>query len=76
MNKELKYLKIFEAFESIKLSKTLNYIKDPKSKNTFMELLKTIANQMDLPLSKYSDEYFRNPDSNLQRIFIYPGTSL
>ena len=59
MNKELKYLKIFEAFESIKLSKTLNYIKDPKSKNTFMELLKTIANQMDLPLSKYSDEYFQ-----------------
>lgn len=59
MNKQLKYLKIFEAFESIKLSKTLGYIKDKESKSDFLNLLKTIANDIDLPLSKYSDEYFQ-----------------
>lgn len=59
MNKQLKYLKIFEAFESVKLSKTLNYIKDESSKSKFMDLLKLIASNIDLPLSKYSDEYFQ-----------------
>jgi hypothetical protein len=56
--KELKYIKVFEAFESVKLSKTLNFI-DSNSKNKFLDQLKQIANDLDLPLSKYNDDYFQ-----------------
>jgi hypothetical protein len=56
--KQLKYLKLYEAFESIILSKTLNYL--PKEyKQKFLDQLKIIASKIDLPLSKYSDEYFQ-----------------
>ena len=58
MSKNLVYLKLFEAFESIKLSKTLKFI-DKDSKSRFMDILKSIANGMDLPYSKYSDDYFQ-----------------
>ena len=58
MSKNLVYLKLFEAFESIKLSKTLKFI-DNDSKSRFMDILKSIANGMDLPYSKYSDDYFQ-----------------
>jgi hypothetical protein len=54
--KKFKYLKLFEAFESIKLSKTLNFIKD---KSNFLEKLKKIANRIDFPYSKYSDDFFQ-----------------
>ena len=54
--KNLKYIKLFEAFESTKLSKTLGFIKDKK---TFIDYLKNIANKIDLPYSKYSDDYFQ-----------------
>lgn len=54
--KNLKYIKLFEAFESTKLSKTLGFIKD---KNLFIDHLKNIANRIDLPYSKYSDDYFQ-----------------
>ena len=58
MSKNLVYLKLFEAFESIKLSKTLKFI-DKDSKSRFMDILRSIANGMDLPYSKYSDDYFQ-----------------
>lgn len=58
MSKNLTYIKLFEAFESIKLSKTLNFI-DKDSKSKFLSILKSIANGMDLPYSKYSDDYFQ-----------------
>lgn len=54
----LKYIKLFEAFESIKLTKTLGFI-DKSSKNTFMTQLTTLASKIDLPLSKYTDDYFQ-----------------
>ena len=38
--KNLKYIKLFEAFESTKLSKTLGFIKD---KNLFIDHLKNIG---------------------------------
>lgn len=58
MKQELKYLRLFEAFESIKLSKTLSFLNsDGKSK--FLSSLKSIANVIDFPISKLSDEYFQ-----------------
>ena len=54
----LKYIKLFEAFESIKLTKTLGFIKK-ESKETFINQLKIIGNKIDFPLSKYSDDYFQ-----------------
>jgi hypothetical protein len=54
--KNLKYIKLFEAFESVQLSKTLGFIKD---KENFINLLKTLANRIDFPYSKYSDDYFQ-----------------
>ena len=58
MSKNLVYIKLFEAFESEKLSKTLKFI-DKDSKSRFLSILKSIANGMDLPYSKYSDDYFQ-----------------
>lgn len=56
--KDLKYIKLFEAFESVKLSKTLGFI-DKDSKSKFLSQLKNIASNMDFPYSKYSDDYFQ-----------------
>lgn len=53
--KKLKYLKLFEAFESNKLSKTLGYIK--YGKNEFLSKLKSILDKIDFPQSKISDDY-------------------
>ena len=58
MKQELKYLRLFEAFESIKLSKTLKFV-NKESKNEFLSILKKIANSIDFPISKFSDEYFQ-----------------
>ena len=55
--KNLKYIQIFEAFESKILSKTLGYI-DSSDRHTFMERLKRLCKSIDFPLSKMSDEYF------------------
>jgi hypothetical protein len=57
MKQELKYLRLFEAFESIKLSKTLKFVNN-SSRESFLTVLKTIANSIDFPVSKFSDEYF------------------
>ncbi len=56
--KELKYLQLFEAFESVKLSKTLGFIKKDARTN-FITQLKNIASRIDFPISKYSDDYFQ-----------------
>jgi hypothetical protein len=54
----LKYIKLFEAFESIKLTKTLGFI-NKGSNATFISQLKSIASKIDFPISKYSDDYFQ-----------------
>lgn len=51
----MKYLKLFEAFDSVKLSKTLGFVK-PEYKNLFLSDLDKICNYIDYPLSKLSDE--------------------
>jgi len=55
---KLQYIKLFEAFESVKLTKTLGYIKDKKDKSTFLDRLKRVCNSIDFPYSKLSDEFF------------------
>lgn len=56
--KDLKYIKLFEAFESEKISKTLGFIgKD--AKKIFLSQLKDITKNIDMPISKLSDEYFK-----------------
>lgn len=53
--KQLKYIKLFEAFESEKFSKTLAYITDKKE---FLSKIKSICNIYDYPYSKLNDELF------------------
>jgi hypothetical protein len=55
--KDLKYIKLFEAFESVKLSKTLGFI-DKRSRNLFIEDIKSICRSHDFPVSKISDDLF------------------
>ena len=55
---KLQYIKLFEAFESEKLTKTLGYIKDKKDRDFFLDRLKRICNSIDFPYSKLSDEFF------------------
>ena len=54
--RKLKYIKLFEAFDSNKLSKTLKYAKDGKQK--FLDEVKSILDKIDFPESKISDDYF------------------
>jgi hypothetical protein len=56
--KKLAHMRLFEAFESEKLSKTLAYIK-PEEKKKFMNVLKPICENIDFPESELSDEYFQ-----------------
>jgi hypothetical protein len=54
--RKLKYIKLFEAFDSEKLSKTLSFISS-KSKEEFKSILFHILNNIDFPVSKISDDY-------------------
>jgi hypothetical protein len=56
--KNLKYIQIFEAFESKILGKTLAYIKEPNDKSKFFDQIKRLCGKIDYPLSKMSDDYF------------------
>ncbi len=56
--KQLKYLKLFEAFESIKLTKTLGYI-DNKSREKFINYLKKLCEKSGFPVSQLSDDMFQ-----------------
>lgn len=52
----MKYIKIFEAFESDKLNKTLNFL-DKNSKINFIKDLKDVCLKLDIPYSKINDNY-------------------
>jgi hypothetical protein len=54
----MRYLKLFEAFDSIKLSKTFSYL-NKEGKDKFLTDLKSVCNYLDYPLSKLSDEDFQ-----------------
>ena len=56
--KHMRYIKLFEAFESTKLAKTLGYISNSGEKNKFMDVLNSIAKTIDFPISNFSDDLF------------------
>ena len=53
----MKFIKLFEAFESTLLSKTLNYVKG-ESKSKFLDGVKAICNKYDFPENKLNDSFF------------------
>lgn len=55
--KELKYIKLFEAFASNKINKTLSFL-NKDSKIHFLSRLKQICNVIDFPESQLSDDLF------------------
>lgn len=54
----MKYLMLFEAFDSIKLSKVFSYLTD-EGKNDFLNDLKLVSEYLDYPLSEFSDDDFK-----------------
>jgi hypothetical protein len=68
--KNLKYIQIFEAFESKILGKTLAYIKEPNDKSKFFDQIKRLCKNIDYPLSKMSDDYFEYFFSFIKKIII------
>jgi hypothetical protein len=56
--RNLKYLKLFEAFESEKLSKTLAYV-DERGRKELLQRLRKFCENIDFPFSKLDDSYFQ-----------------
>lgn len=56
--KRLKYLKLFEAFESEKLTKTLGYI-NQESREKLINTLKKVCKTLDFPVSELKDSFFQ-----------------
>lgn len=55
----MKYLKLFEAFQSNTISKMLNFLKSKIGKSSqerFLDRLKTIQNKLDIPIDKIEDK--------------------
>ena len=66
----MKYLKLFEAFESNILSKTLSYLSDD-SKKDFMNKISKFCIKIDFPKSKLTDDYFQYlPYNTALKMFI------
>ena len=55
----MKYIKLYEAFESEKLTKTLGFIKEKEDRNKFLDDIKKVCNQIDYPYSKLTDDNFQ-----------------
>jgi hypothetical protein len=56
--RNLKYIKLFEAFDSIQIAKTLKFVKK-SDKSKFMNALESITKSLDAPLSSLSDDNFQ-----------------
>ena len=56
--KQLKYIKLFEAFDSVQIAKTLNFVKK-SDKSKFMNALESITKSIDAPLSALNDDNFQ-----------------
>jgi hypothetical protein len=61
MNKEknkMRYLKLYEAFRSEILGKTLAFV-SPDTKNFFIEKIEAVCKTIDFPISELSDDLFQ-----------------
>ena len=56
--RQMKYLRLFEAFDSVQLSKTMKFV-SPKDKDRFISTLKSVCDSIDAPLSKLNDDNFQ-----------------
>lgn len=56
--RQLKYIKLFEAFDSVQIAKTLKFVKK-EDKSMFMDALKAITANIDAPLSALNDKNFQ-----------------
>ena len=56
--RQMKYLRLFEAFDSVQLSKTLKFVKK-SDRESFLADVKGICNKMDAPPSALSDDLFQ-----------------
>lgn len=55
--RNLKYIKLYEAFESVKLSKVLRFI-DISDRKNFVKIISSICHVSDFPVSKINDSFF------------------
>lgn len=53
----MKYIKMFEAFESRQLAKTLAFVRK-QDREDFLQSVKSICAKIDAPMSSLSDEFF------------------
>ena len=56
--RQLKYIKLFEAFDSVQIAKTLKFVKK-SDKSKFMNALESITKSIDAPLSALNDDNFQ-----------------
>jgi hypothetical protein len=56
--KNMKFLKLFEAFESETLSKVFNYV-NKSQRGQFKNILMDVCRKLDFPMSKLSDDLFQ-----------------
>jgi hypothetical protein len=64
MKRKLKYIKLYEAFDSELMSKTLGFIK-PEYRNVFIVEIKRICDIIEYPYSELSDDLFEYLPFNL-----------
>lgn len=55
--RKLKWIKLFEAFKSERITKVLDFI-NKDSKEEFISEIKEIFNYLDIPMSEVSDDFF------------------
>ena len=55
----MKYIQLFESFESKKLATVLKYIKDDNSKKNFLEILTYLSKKIVFPISEFQDSDFQ-----------------
>ena len=60
--KNLKYISLFEAFESNLLSNTFKMV-NPSEKNKFKSVLENICGKLNFPMSSLSDDLFIYEDT-------------
>lgn len=69
----MRYLKLYEAFKSEVLSKTLSFV-SPDTKRIFIEKVEAICKSIDFPMSELSDDFFQRMSfSKALELFVDEG---